>query len=247
MASRRTSPGTNVSPAPASSGCPNSASFCRAIMSARSAVIVGCPSVVPGDVVASHTSNLILFPEHPEITRAIPKAMTVLRLRRSRLKWRIGRIVPRAVLAESVRIVEGSPDESKINTSYIERSNLTMRMGKRRFTRLTNAFSKKVENPAAVIALRLVHYNFARPHKTLGRGSSPRSPRASPIIAGRSTRSPSFSNQTDPLPGRPGLARRRARCQNAATHERHEPFRTALSLLLLRLAGRVVYLSVSFT
>jgi hypothetical protein len=47
--------------------------------------------------------------------------------------------------------------------------------------------------------------------------------------------------------GRPGLARRRARCQNAATHERHEPFRTALSLLLLRLAGRVVYLSVPLT
>ena len=44
-----------------------------------------------------------------------------------------------------------------------------------------------------------------------------------------------------------GLACRRVRCQNAATHERHEPFRTALSLLLLRLAGRVVYLSVSFT
>ena len=54
-----------------------------------------------------------------------------------------------------------------VSTSYIERQNLTMRMGMRRFTRLTNAFSKKVENHKAAIALHFMHYNFARVHQTL--------------------------------------------------------------------------------
>lgn len=61
----------------------------------------------------------------------------------------------------------GAPDPAHISTSYVERANLTMRMGMRRFTRLTNAFSKKVENHAAAIALHFMYYNFARKHQTL--------------------------------------------------------------------------------
>ena len=59
------------------------------------------------------------------------------------------------------------PDPEKISTSYVERQNLTMRMGMRRFTRLTNGISKKIENLAHAVALHYMHYNFARPHKTL--------------------------------------------------------------------------------
>jgi IS1 family transposase len=67
------------------------------------------------------------------------------------------------------RIVRnGDPDPRHISTSYVERNNLTMRMGMRRFTRLTNAFSKKVENLAASVSLHFMHYNFCRVHQTLG-------------------------------------------------------------------------------
>src|SRR5439155_11895554 len=61
----------------------------------------------------------------------------------------------------------GDPDPKHISTSYVERQNLTMRMGIRRFTRLTNAFSKKLENHEAAIALHFMHYNFCRIHSTL--------------------------------------------------------------------------------
>jgi IS1 family transposase len=61
----------------------------------------------------------------------------------------------------------GHPEPDHISTSYVERSNLSIRMGIRRFTRLTNAFSKKVENHAAAVALYLMHYNFCRVHRTL--------------------------------------------------------------------------------
>jgi hypothetical protein len=60
----------------------------------------------------------------------------------------------------------GNPDPKYISTSYVERQNLSMRMGMRRFTRLTNAFSKKIENHAYSVALYM-HYNYARIHKTL--------------------------------------------------------------------------------
>ena len=70
------------------------------------------------------------------------------------------------------RIITGDPDEAKISTSYVERQNLTMRMGMRRFTRLTNGFSKKVENLAYAVSLHYLHYNFARPHKTLTKANN---------------------------------------------------------------------------
>lgn len=63
--------------------------------------------------------------------------------------------------------IVGNPDKAHVSTSYVERQNLTMRMHMRRFTRLTNAFSKKLENHIAAISLHLVYYNFVRIHHTL--------------------------------------------------------------------------------
>ena len=77
------------------------------------------------------------------------------------------RFSPPVVLAEEVNVITGNPDRSKISTSYVERQNLTMRMGMRRFTRLTNGFSKKVENHAAAISLHFMYMNFARPTRAL--------------------------------------------------------------------------------
>jgi IS1 family transposase len=63
--------------------------------------------------------------------------------------------------------IEGEPDEKHINTSYVERMNLNIRMGNRRFTRLTNGFSQKVDNHLHMLSLYFIHYNFCRIHKTL--------------------------------------------------------------------------------
>jgi IS1 family transposase len=70
------------------------------------------------------------------------------------------------------RTITGDPVEARVSTSYVERQNLTMRMGMRRFTRLTNGFSKKVENLAHAVSLHYMHYNFARPHKTLSKANN---------------------------------------------------------------------------
>lgn len=64
-------------------------------------------------------------------------------------------------------VIIGNPDENHISTSYVERQNLTIRMSNRRFTRLTNAFSKKIDNHCHALALHFVYYNFVRQHKTL--------------------------------------------------------------------------------
>jgi hypothetical protein len=65
------------------------------------------------------------------------------------------------------RVIEGNPDEAHVSTSYVERSNLSIRMRNRRFTRLTNVFSKKLDNHIHMLALYFAFYNFVRIHKTL--------------------------------------------------------------------------------
>jgi len=78
-----------------------------------------------------------------------------------------GRYSPAECTGIKKKKIEGKPDEKHISTSYVERSNLTMRMANRRFTRLTNAFSKKFENHAHMVAIYAVWYNWLRIHKTL--------------------------------------------------------------------------------
>jgi hypothetical protein len=77
------------------------------------------------------------------------------------------RYSPAVCLGCKADVVTGQPDPKHISTSYVERQNLTMRMSIRRFTRLTNAFSKKIENHAAAVALYFMYYNFGRVHQTL--------------------------------------------------------------------------------
>jgi len=77
------------------------------------------------------------------------------------------RYSPPKLLSAEKTWVMGDPDEAKVSTSYVERANLTMRMGMRRFTRLTNAFSKKLENHQHAVSLHFMHYNYSRPHTTL--------------------------------------------------------------------------------
>jgi IS1 family transposase/lambda repressor-like predicted transcriptional regulator len=74
---------------------------------------------------------------------------------------------PSDFVSPEQRVIAGNPDMKKVSTSYVERQNLTMRVGMRRLTRLTNEFSKKVENLEHAVSLHFIHYNFVRIHKTL--------------------------------------------------------------------------------
>ena len=78
-----------------------------------------------------------------------------------------GRYSPPKVVRAERTVIAGSPDEQHISTTHVERQNLTMRMSMRRFTRLTNGFSKKVENHRAAVGLHFAYYNFVRLHRTL--------------------------------------------------------------------------------
>lgn len=95
------------------------------------------------------------------------------------------RYSPAECVATETQIMQGNPDTKKISTSYVERQNLTMRMNMRRFTRLTNAFSKKIQNLEYAVALHFMYYNFCRPHKTL---NLKKSLGITPAIAARVTK-----------------------------------------------------------
>lgn len=77
------------------------------------------------------------------------------------------RYSPSQFVSADKRRIAGDPDVKAVSTSHVERQNLTMRMGMRRFTRLTNGFSKKIENLECAVALHFMYYNFGRIHKTL--------------------------------------------------------------------------------
>ena len=82
--------------------------------------------------------------------------------------WLVGgRELPAPCLGINVKTISGHPDPKHVSTSYVERQNLTMRMSMKRFARLSNGFSKKIENHVHAVAIHYMHYNFARIHKTL--------------------------------------------------------------------------------
>jgi hypothetical protein len=77
------------------------------------------------------------------------------------------RYSPATCIGCDMKVVSGDPDPKHVSTSYVERQNLTMRMHMRRFTRLTNGHSKKVENHCYAVALHYMYYNFCKVHQTL--------------------------------------------------------------------------------
>lgn len=120
----------------------------------------------------------------------------------------VRRYSPTQCIGCETKVVSGNPDPEYINTSHIERFNSTMRMSNRRFTRLTNAFSKKLRNHELMIAIHSVHYNYVRLHKTL---------RCSPAMAADLSSTlwslEDMINMTDsyaPKPGKRGPYKKRA-------------------------------------
>lgn len=83
------------------------------------------------------------------------------------------RYSPAECIGTKIEYVEGGPDPAHVSTSHVERSNLTIRMSMRRFTRLTNGHSKKIENHGHAVAMFLAYYNFCRVHQSLGKGVTP--------------------------------------------------------------------------
>ena len=90
------------------------------------------------------------------------------------------------VHATSRQVQVGKPDMARVSTSYVERQNLSMRMGMRRFTRLSNGFSKKIENLAFAVSLHFLYYNFARAHSSLAEGRK----KVTPAMAAGVARAP---------------------------------------------------------
>ena len=117
-------------------------------------------------------------------------------------------------------VMAGHPDPTSISTSHVERQNLTMRMGMRRFTRRTNGFSKRIENHAHQVALHFMHYNFVRIHQSL---------RVTPAMeAGLTSHLWELSDIVDliaerePRPGPRGPYRKRRRCKLIDSPAKHE-------------------------
>jgi IS1 family transposase len=130
------------------------------------------------------------------------------------------RYSPQVCTGTRVRVQRGNPDPAKISTSYVERQNLTMRMGMRRFTRLTNGFSKKVENLAHAVSLRL-HVLQLRPHSSDPRmhASDGRRSGRSPLVPGGDR----VATRLATLPPRRAISRLRSRSlRRRSPHSRRE-------------------------
>lgn len=97
------------------------------------------------------------------------------------------RYSPPVCIATRGKVIQGRPDPEHVSTSHVERQNLTMRMAMRRFTRLTNAFSKKVYNHSCAVAIHFAFYNFVKPHGTLTKRANGR-PTTPAMAAGITTR-----------------------------------------------------------
>ena len=115
--------------------------------------------------------------------------------------------------------MRGHPDMEKANTSHVERHNLTIRMSVRRFTRLTNAFSKKLENHCAMLSLYFYHYNHVKPHGAL---RTKRDNRVTPAMAAGIADRPATSEALVAL-----INERAPKVQYAKTYKRREPEATA--------------------